>query len=343
MPSILPAQEIGSLRKPEWLLKILRDRKASAEAKKATRDDIAYINIRMMEDCGLDYVYDGEARRSEMYEYAVKNIGGFKLAGWVRSWDNKYYRKARVVDKIYYLGPYHLDEYRFVAEHAKKAVKIPITGPYTLADWSYNEYYASREDLIFDLAKEVIRPLLRDLVDAGAKVIQIDEPAATTHPSEVRTFVEAFNEAVKSVDAKITVHICYSGNNYRSLFPDALDLKVSQFTLEFANRDTNRLGLDGDSRVGYSALEYFKQYGDKREVGVGVVDVHIDDVEPPELIRDRILYAAKVLEEPHRVYVNPDCGLRTRSRSIAFAKLRNMCIGRDMARQELGLQHSSYA
>ncbi|MEM3510242.1 MAG: hypothetical protein QXE57_02990 [Nitrososphaerales archaeon] len=326
------AQEIGSLKKPEWLLKILRDKRASPEAKKAARDDLAYLNIRLLEDCGLDYVYDGEARRAEMYEYVVKNVGGFELAGWVRSWDNKYYKKARVVDKLSYRGPYHLEEFKFVAEHAKKMVKIPITGPYTLADWSYNEYYQSKEDLLFDLARSIINPLLKDLASAGAKVIQIDEPAATTHPSETRMFVEAFNEAVSGVNAKITVHICYSGNNYRALFPDALDMKCSQFTLEFANRDTNKLGLDEESRIGYSALNLFKEYRDKREVGVGVVDVHIDDIEPPELIRDRILYAAKVLEDPNRVYVNPDCGLRTRSRSIAFAKLRNLCKGRDLAR-----------
>jgi len=331
---IYPTQEIGSLRKPEWLLKILRDKRASEEAKKAARDDLAYLNIRMLEDCGLDYVYDGEARRTEMYEYVVKNVGGFKLAGWVRSWDNKYYRKARVIDKVTYLRPYYLEEFRFVAQHAKRPIKIPVTGPYTLADWSYNEYYRTKEELLFDLAKEIIRPLLRDLASAGAKVIQIDEPAATTHPSETRIFVEAFNEAVAGIDAKITVHICYSGNQYRSLFPEALDMKCSQFTLEFANRDTARLGLDKESRVGYQALNLFKEYGDKREVGVGVVDVHVDNIEPQELIKDRILYAAKVLEDPKRVYVNPDCGLRTRSRAVAFTKLRNLCLASELARSQ---------
>jgi len=329
---LYPTQEIGSLKKPEWFLKIIRDKRVSEEAKKAARDDLAYLNIRLLEDCGLDYVYDGEARRPEMYEYVVKNVGGFKLAGWVRSFDNRYYRKARVVDRVTYLGPYHLDEFKFVAQHARTMAKIPVTGPYTLADWSYNEYYQSKEDLVFDLAKNVIRPLLIDLASAGAKVIQIDEPAATTHPKETRMFVEAFNEAVAGVEAKITVHICYSGNQYRSLFPDALDMKCSQFTLEFANRDTTRLGLDKESRVGYQALNLFKEYGDKREVGVGVVDVHVDNIEPPELIRDRILYAAKVLEDPKRVYVNPDCGLRTRSRAVAFAKLRNLCLGSELAR-----------
>ena len=332
MNKLYPTQEIGSLKKPEWFLKIIRDKRVSEEAKKAARDDLAYLNIRLLEDCGLDYVYDGEARRPEMYEYVVKNVGGFRLAGWVRSFDNRYYRKARVVDRVTYLGPYHLDEFVFVAKHARRMVKIPVTGPYTLADWSYNEYYRSKEDLVFDLAKNIIRPLLKDLASAGAKVIQIDEPAATTHPGETSLFVEAFNEAVAGVDAKITVHICYSGNQYRPLFPEALDMKCSQFTLEFANRDTTRLGLDKESRVGYQALNLFREYGDRREVGVGVVDVHVDSVEPPELIRDRILYAAKVLEDPKRVYVNPDCGLRTRSRSVAFAKLRNLCLGSELAR-----------
>lgn len=330
-------QEIGSVKKPEWLVPILKNKNATPEQKERARDDAAYLNIRMFEDTGLDIVYDGEARRVEMYEYPAKNIHGMIFSGRIRSWDNRYYRKARVVDKLQYQKCYHLEELKFVKQHARKIVKIPVTGPYTMADWSYNEYYKTKEDLVLDFAKQVMRPLVKDLVAAGAEIVQIDEPAATTHPSEMKIFVDGFNEVAKGINAKFTCHICYSGNNYAALFPAVLDMKVDQFTLEFANRDTWELGMSDEKRIGYISLKMFKGYGSKAGIGLGVNDVHVDKVEDPKLIRDRILYAVKVLGDPKLVYTNPDCGLRTRTREVAFAKLRALVEGTVMARKQLGI------
>ena len=72
-------------------------------------------------------------------------------------------------------------------------------------------------------------------------------------------------------------------------------------------------------------------------LGLGVVDIHSDFIESPELVRDRILYAVDVFDDPHRIHVTPDCGLRTRSWQVAFAKLRNMVAGTELARNALGL------
>lgn len=337
MRDALLIQEIGSIKKPDWLVSILKNKNATPEQKERARDDAAYLNIRIFEDIGLDIVYDGEARRVEMYEYPAKNIHGMVFSGRVRSWDNRYYRKARVIDKLQYQRCYHLDELKFVKEHAKKIVKIPITGPYTMADWSYNEYYQSKEDLIMDFAKEIIRPLARDLVTAGAQIVQIDEPAATTHPSEMKIFVDAFNEVVRGINAVFTCHICYSGNNYAALFPTAMDMECDQFALEFANRDSLELGISDEKRAGYNALRMFREYGSKAGIGLGVSDVHVDKVEEPKLVRDRILYAVKVLDDPKLVHTNPDCGLRTRSREVAFAKLRSIVEGTVMARKQLSI------
>lgn len=331
----LLTQEIGSIKKPLWALKSLRDKKADNQEKRITRDDLALLNIKQFEEAGLDIVYDGEARRVEMYEYPIRNTSGLLFSGRVRSWDNKYYRKARCVDKVRYKNDYHLNEFLFVKDHASGEVKVPITGPYTLADWSYNEYYPSREDFIIDMARQVIRPLVKDLARHGATRIQVDEPAATTHPKEMDVFVEAFNEAVAGVNSKVSVHICYSGDNYSSLFPHVLDMKVTQFTLEFANRDSWSKGSSKSSRPGYEALQLFGEYGDTREVGLGVIDVHKDELETPELIRDRIIYASKILGDPSRIYVNPDCGLRTRSREVTFSKLANLVEGTKLARKAL--------
>lgn len=330
-----PTQEIGSLKKPEWLLELVRNQQISDEDKAKARNDAAYLNIKTLEDIGLDIIYDGEVRRVEMYEYPVRYINGFEFAGLVRSWDNKYYKKARCVTKVAYKTDFHLEEFKFVKDSSNRTIKVPVTGPYTLADWSYNEYYDSKGEFVIDLARNVVRPLIMDLVKHGAQVIQIDEPAATTHPSEMKIFAEAINECAKGVDAKITVHACYSGNDYQALVPYAAEIKATQFALEFANRDSWKLGTTDDVRNGYSVLKSLKEHGFNGEVGLGVVDVHVDEMESAELVRDRLLYAARVLGDPTKVYANPDCGLRTRTRSVAFEKLRRVVQGAELARKAL--------
>ncbi len=322
-------QEIGSLKKPIWLLDYLKS-KASDDEKKEALNEAAFLNVKMLENIGLDFVYDGEVRRIEMYELPVKNIEGFEFAGRVRSWDNRYYKKARVTGEVKYRFNYHLEEFLYVKSIASKIPKVPVTGAYTIMDWSYNEYYKDRSELAFELSK-VVRRVMSDLSDYGASVLQIDEPAATTHPDEMDMFVDVFNEQAKGINAKISTHICYSGDEYSSLMPRIAELKASHFALEFANRDKNELGVDDESRPGYRALKAFREYGNGKEIGLGVLDVHTDFIEPPELIRDRILYAVKILGDYSKIYINPDCGLRTRQRKIAFEKLKSMIKGVKMA------------
>ena len=335
MHKYFPTQEIGSLKKPAWLLNVVKNPDISKDEKAKARNDAALLNIKTLEDLGLDIIYDGEVRRVEMYEEPIRYIKGFEFAGRVRSWDNKYYNKARVTKEIDYQQNFHAEEFKFIKEHAKHDIKVPVTGAYTLADWSYNEHYESKADLVMALAKKVVRPLVQDLVKQGAKIIQIDEPAATTHPSEMDIFRESINESVKGVNAKFVVHACFSGNDYEALAPQMPQIKVQQYTLEFANRDTWDLGVSDKERKGYHVLKLFKEYGFKGEIGIGVTDVHVDKIETPKLVRDRIIYSAKALGDPAKVYVNPDCGLRTRSRTIAFEKLNAMVEGANLARMEI--------
>ena len=332
---LFPTQEIGSLKKPSWLLKSVKNPRISNKDKVKTRNDAALENIRTLEDLGLDIVYDGEVRRVEMYEEPVRYIEGFEFAGRIRSWDNKYYNKARIIGPVNYKKNFHESEFKFVKENTKKEIKVPVTGAYTLADWSYNEHYKSKEDLIIALAKKVLRPLIKDLVKLGAKIVQIDEPAGTSHPSEMDIFRESINESVKGINAKIVVHACFSGNDYKVLAPQMSEIKVQQYTLEFANRDTWNLGSSDKARKGFQVLKLFKEHGFKGEIGIGVTDVHVDDIESPELVRDRILYASKALGDPTKIYVNPDCGLRTRTRTVAFNKIRSLVQGAELARQKL--------
>ena len=349
---ILPTQEIGSIRKPDYLFDVWKKYfagKASEEELNKCIKKASIETIKMLEDVGLDIVWDGEMHRWEMYYHPISYIQGIEFVGQVRILDNRYFVKGAVKSIPKLVKNYHLEEYLFIRENARKPVKIPITGPYTIADWSFNEFYIkkwmrfekdpkivrynAKRELVIDIAKNVINPVLKDLSKYEVFRIQIDEPAATTHPNEMDIFVEAFNEAVKDIKATITTHICYS--NYDLLLPYIHELKTKQLTLEFANRDSWRRGIDDEARRGYSLLKKLKEYGYDKELGLGVIDVHTNEIEPVELIVDRIKYALKYIE-PDKLFINPDCGLRTRAREIARKKLANMVEAVKIVRRELG-------
>lgn len=382
MVKLFPSQEIGSLAKPPWRVKGYRGEPLSKEeiaeaidwgrkleienlnslVKLFSEDDSAKRRraifewsakyaIRFFEKAGLDIVFDGEQWRPEMYEHVIKNVSGFKFLGHVKSFDYRYFNKAACVNNPKRLKPLYLEEFIYTKKNTEKEVKIPFTGPYTLVDWTFNEYYEkklgkkivnfkqrkfeAKKDFLFDLVKEVIRPEINRLVDSGAKWIQIDEPAATTNLSdeEMQLFVDSFNETVKNFNCTFSLHNCYS--NYKALAKYACELRnCSQLALEFANRDNKQLGIGG-SRTGYREIKLFEDHGFSGNYGLGVIDVHTNFIEPPELVRDRILHVAKLLGDENRIYVSTDCGLRTRTWEIGFKKLKNMVLGAELARQAL--------
>jgi 5-methyltetrahydropteroyltriglutamate--homocysteine methyltransferase len=281
-----------------------------------------------------------------MYDHAVRHTKGFETRGTVRSFDNKYYTKAAVVEKPLVERAYDLEEFEFVRSHTDRAVKTPLIGAYTIMDWSYDEHYAkdtmlgaaaqraeARRQFGVDVARDVVRPNVTGLVEAGAEWVQIDEPAATTRPEEVPLVVETFNATREGVDARASMHICFS--DYNSLFPhiEALD-DCYELQLEFSNRDSRELGTKAEDRPGYDVLERFAGSAWDGKIGLGVIDIHTNFIEPPELVRDRILYAARVLG-PERIEVNTDCGLRTRTWEVSLGKLKNMVEGTRLAEEAL--------
>ncbi len=334
----LITQEIGSFRKPEYLAKDFHKIEGTEEFRKlAERATIE--TLKVFDRSGLDNLgVGGEMYRWEMYEHSAERMDGITFYGMVRSFDNRYYRKGSVIDKLRRRVPFHLDEVDFVAKNSHKALKIPITGPYTMMEWSFNDYYESREDLAMEFAR-IINEELKDMeklwgkVSGGRKLeIQIDEPATTTHPHEMDIVVDSINKSVQGIDGEISIHVCYS-SDYRLLYDRIPDLKIDGYNLEYSNRDTLERGVSDQKRTGFQDLKYFKQINDslqkKKFVGIGVTDVHIDFIEPVELIEDRINYTLGILSDPELVRINPDCGLRTRSREIGEEKLKNMVIARD--------------
>jgi 5-methyltetrahydropteroyltriglutamate--homocysteine methyltransferase len=340
----------------EQLLELLR-RGGFGDAELAQIDDwAARYAIALLERSGLDVVYDGEQRRTEMYDHVARHANGFQPRGIVRSFDNKYYAKAACDEPPAVEAAYDVDEYRFVRSHAGRRVKVPFTGAYTMVDWSYDEHYSlhgalggsaerrseARRRFLIDVAERVVAPNILGVAQAGSDWVQIDEPAATTRPDEVPLVIEGFNRSLRGVTATKSMHICFS--DYSLLWPHALQLEdCLELQLEFANRDSRSLGLSDQQRPGYAdTLALFKRYG-YPGVGLGVLDIHSDFIEPAELVRDRILYAVKVLDDPTRIQVNPDCGLRTRSWDIVYEKLANMVAGTRLAEDVLNQAHPAPA
>jgi 5-methyltetrahydropteroyltriglutamate--homocysteine methyltransferase len=187
-----------------------------------------------------------------------------------------------------------------------------------------------------DVARNLIRPNLESLIALGARWIQIDEPGGSTEPDELDLFVESFNESVSGLDAVFSTHLCFS--DYELFFPGIEEMTgCRQFAVGFANYDGRNLGVSDETRPGYEVIKRFRDLPYRPALGLGVLDIHTDFIEPPELVRDRVLYAVEVFGDPGRIHVTPDCGLRTRSWDVAYRKLQNMVEGTQLAKATLGL------
>ncbi len=338
----------------ERLLDLLRHAPFSKEQKAELQRWSSLYAVRLEESAGLDVVYDGEQQRTEMYDWAVSHANGFERRGSVRAFDNKYYSKAAVVGAISLGSPFHNAEFSYLVSVAEAELKIPVTGAYTIADWSFDERNrtpenllqpaaertrerkAARREFVLEVARNLIRPNLEALITLGARWIQVDEPGASTEADELDLFVDSFNASVEGLNAIFSTHLCFS--DYNLFFPAIERMEhCQQFAVGFANYDNRELGTSDEARPGYQVIKKFRDLPYKPALGLGVIDIHSDFIESPELVRDRVLYAVKVFGDPNRIHVTPDCGLRTRSWKVAYEKLRNMTAGVRMARQQLGL------
>ena len=295
--------EVGSLAKPPWLVKTSAGKPLEESDVEHARewgekvgvedyeqlvellrqderdpDEIARwasrYCMRLQESAGVDWIWDGEQQRSEMYAWAIAHSNGFEPRGTVRSFDNKYYSKSAAVGPVSLGEPYHNDEFSFLKSAAKHDLKIPITGAYTLAVWSYDEHHLPKEgrlggglsrrdevearrELTLDIARNIIRPNLEALIDLGATWIQIDEPGASTEEDELDVFVESFNVSVEGLDCMFSTHLCFS--DYHLFFPAIEGMSgCRQYCVGFANYDTTELGTTSAERPGYEVISKWR-------------------------------------------------------------------------------------
>ncbi|MBI4298792.1 MAG: methionine synthase [Chloroflexi bacterium] len=315
---------VGSYPKPDYLLKarnqVARGKLDNKDLQELEKRATAHW-IKVQEDLGMDVLVDGEMYRGDMVTYFSENMEGFAISGLVRSYGNRYYRKPIAVAPVGRSRPVSVEWWQYAQSLTDKPVKGMLTGPYTMADWSFNEYYPSREAFIIDLARSVHEEAL-DLERAGAEYIQIDEPAVSTRPDEMELAARALGIVTKGLRAFTITHVCYG--DFASVFDQLIRLPVDMLDLEMANSN-------------YELLKLLKGNSSDKYLSMGVVDVHNHVIETVDHVKRGIRLGLEVFP-PERLYIDPDCGLKTRTDEEAIAKLQVTVTAVRETKKELGIE-----
>jgi 5-methyltetrahydropteroyltriglutamate--homocysteine methyltransferase len=374
---LFPVTVVGSWSRPPWLLDALRKRQAgqlSFDEFNRVADRAVLEALRYQEEAGVDIVSDGEQRRDNFHSFVAEKLDGVKLMTLAEIMDlvedRAAFEKAlktvdapafaikneTVVGKVSPRLPLALDEARFLREHTRKPIMVPLPGPYLLTRSMWvkgvsDTAYPTRESLAVDIVK-ILRDELVALRDAGVAVVQFDEPVLTdvvfNRDVKERTFMCAsmaassgdpakelilatrlMNSVVAGIEGVQTaIHIC-RGNwsrkdevllrgSYEPLVPTMMGMKIDRLVLEFATPRAGDLGV-------------FDHYRKARQIGLGVVNPRTDEVEPPEFVVSRVREALGYFA-PDQIYLNPDCGWGTfaerpmNSAETAARKLRTIAL-----------------
>jgi 5-methyltetrahydropteroyltriglutamate--homocysteine methyltransferase len=308
---LFPVTSVGSFPKTDAVVAargdFRRGKISEAQLNEIERQATAFW-IAKQEELGIDVLVDGEQYRGDRVAYFAEQLPGFTQGGLVRSYGNRYYHKPIVTGEVKWTVPLTVEWWRYAQSLTKKPVKGMLTGPYTIMDWSFNEYYADRKATCMALAA-VIRSEVEALIEAGCKIIQVDEPALSVRPEELPVAIEAMHRVTDGLDAYFITHACYGA--FEHIYPGMLDLPVDNFDLEMSNSD-----LD--------LLELFRRHRFTKDISFGVVDVHSHVLEEAGTVRQRVEQALTILPK-EQIWVDPDCGLKTRTVQEAIDKLR-VCV-----------------
>ena len=271
------------------------------------RAEIAHA-IRAQEALGLDVLVHGEAERNDMVEYFGEQLDGFVFSGngWVQSYGSRCVKPPIILGDVARPAAMTVAWIRYAQTLTDKPVKGMLTGPVTLLNWSFVRNDQPRAATCLQLAL-AIRDEVRDLEAAGVAIIQIDEAALreglplrhADWGAYLDWAVRAFRIASTGVEdaTQIHTHMCYSDFNDIIGAVAAMDADVT--TIESARSD-DRL------------LDAFRDFAYPNEIGPGVYDIHSPNVPQAAEILDR-LRRARARVPAERLWVNPDCGLKTRS------------------------------
>ena len=294
------------------------------------RDEIAEV-IRIQDELELDVLVHGEPERNDMVQYFGEQLDGVAVTelGWVQSYGTRYVRPPIIFGDVARPAPMTVEWLTYAQSRTRRPVKGMLTGPVTMLKWSFERDDQPREATARQLAL-AIRDEMADLEAAGIGVIQVDEPALREalplrrdrRQAYLAWAVEAFRLATAGVrdETQVHTHMCYS--EFGEILPaiDGLDADVT--SIEAAR---SRMELVRD----------LEQAGYGREIGLGVYDIHSPRVPPPDEMATLLEEALEAVG-PTRLWVNPDCGLKTRDYPEVLASLRNMVAAARTVREGLG-------
>ncbi len=331
---LLPTTTIGSFPQTADIRRLrsqYRRGELSCEDYDATiRDRIRHV-IAIQEELGLDVLVHGEFERSDMVEYFAEQLEGIATTehGWILSYGSRVYRPPIIYGDVWRPHPMTVREITYAQSLTNKPVKGMLTGPVTMLVWSYWRQDIPVEELAYELAL-AIADEVRDLEAAGIAIIQIDEPAFREGaPLKRRDWGHYFRWATRAFrlchaharpETQIHTHMCYSEFNDIISFIAELDFDV--------------LSIEGSRSKGEIVDSFAALPAGSIRVGVGVYDVHspetpsVDDI---EAILRRVLH----LLPAESVWVNPDCGLKTRRWEELIPALHNMVTAAQRIRQQL--------
>jgi 5-methyltetrahydropteroyltriglutamate--homocysteine methyltransferase len=319
---LYPTTTIGSFPQTKDI------RQARAEfrtGKKTHKDYDAFLKqqtrdvISRQEEIGLDVLVHGEFERTDMVEYFGVMLNGFAFTqfGWVQSYGSRYVKPPIIFGDVSRSKPMTVSWFKYAQALTDRPVKGMLTGPITILQWSFvrDDQPRSQTALQIGLA---IRDEVQDLEDAGSAIIQIDEPAIREGlplrrkhwNTYLKWAVHCFKVASSSVrdETQIHTHMCYSEFNdiieaIAALDADAISIETSRSQMEL--------------------LQVFAQFHYPNEIGPGVYDIHSPRVPTKEEISELLKKASRVLPAKN-IWVNPDCGLKTRDWKETTPSLKNM-------------------
>jgi 5-methyltetrahydropteroyltriglutamate--homocysteine methyltransferase len=275
--------------------------------------------IQRQEETGIDVMVHGEFERSDMVEYFAELLDGFALTmnGWVQSFGSRYVKPPIIYGDVQRPQPMTVRWITYAQSLTARPVKGMLTGPVTLQQWSFGREDLPRSETALQIAL-ALRDEVRDLEAAGIRAIQIDEPALReglpfkkkSRNAYLQWAVEAFRLAAGGVrdETQIHTHMCYSE------FGDIIEAIIAL--------DADVLAIEA-SRSRMELLEVFRDHPYPNHIGPGVYDVHSPRVPAVAEIVGLLEKACRVLPA-QRLWVNPDCGLKTRGEAETWASLQNM-------------------
>ncbi len=275
--------------------------------------------IALQEELGLDVLVHGEFERSDMVEYFAEHLDGFATTtnAWVQSYGSRYVRPPIIYGDVSRPEPITVRWSTYAQSLTSKPVKGMLTGPVTILNWSFVRDDQPRSETCKQIAL-ALRDEVRDLEAAGLRVIQVDEPALREGlplrrgdwPTYLEWAVTCYRLAtgVARPETQVHSHMCYSH------FDDIIEA--------IAALDADVISMS-NSRSDLELLDTFRRFAYRQEIGPGVYDIHSPRVPSVEEMRRNLFAASEVLDRA-QLWVNPDCGLKTRRWEEVIPALRNM-------------------